>query len=244
MTAVPANPRVSELRELLRHLADFRATFEATGLDVVRTPSGAEWSLWDLEYLLQESAQRLTVRQRQAITLCLVHGVKEVDAARLMGLSPTNPVSMYATLGLQRLLDMIDRGELTRFNRPVLTPAQAVERHIEAVRLLAKEIEAQLFEIDGCLLFPNRGPRPPRILIRSASAITGYVTVSPMQILWSVQVGPVPPGCRVEHSARIPAVSIACVNPEHGELVQPPHRRAAIQAAIVRHQRSRGAAAG
>lgn len=222
MTAVPANPRVTELRELLRHLADFRATFEASGLEVVTTPLGNEWSLWDLEYLYREASKRLTTRQRQAITLCLVHGVKEIDAAEMMGLSSTNPVMMYASLGLQRLLDMIDRGELERFNRPTLTPAQEAERHVEAIRLLAKEIEAQLFEINGCLLFPNPSPRAPMLMVRSRRAISGYVTVSPMQVLYTAQVGPVPPGHRVEHSSAPRAVSIACVNPEHGELVTQP----------------------
>lgn len=239
MTAVPANPRVSELRDLFRYLSDFRATYESTGLDEITTPHGNTWTLWDLEYLLRVADRRLTQRQRQAITLCLVHGMREKDAAVAMGVSRTNPVMMYATLGLQRLLDMVDSGELERFARPRLTPEQARQRHEESLILLAKEIEAQLVEINGCLLYPNRGPRPPRLLLKSPRHTTGYVSVSPMQILWRVHVGPVPSGCRVEHAPHIRRASIACVNHAHGELVQPPERRARVQALAAQYIRSR-----
>lgn len=239
MTAVPANPRVSELRDLFRFLSDFRAAYEATGLDEITTPYGSTWTLWDLEYLLRVADRRLTQRQRQAITLCLVHGMREKDAAVAMGVSVTNPVMMYATLGLQRLLDMVDSGELERFARPRMTPEQVRLRHEESLVLLAKEIEAQLIEVNGCLLYPNRGPRPPRLLLKSPSHSTGYVSISPMQILWRVHVGPVPPGCRVEHSPRIRRASIACVHHEHGELIQPPERRARVQALAAQYIRSR-----
>jgi hypothetical protein len=239
MTAVPANPRVSELRDLFRYLSDFRATYESTGLDVITTPHGNTWSLWDLEYLYRIACERLTLRQQQAITLCLIHGVKESDAAELMGVSRTNPVMMYASLGLQRLIDMMDFGELTRFNRPLLRPEDLARRHVEALAELAKEIEAKLIDINGCLLFPNRSARPPRLMVRSSRSITGYVPISPMQVLWLVQVGPVPPDCRVEHSTRIPATSIACVNPRHGELIMPPARKARLQALAAQYIQAR-----
>jgi hypothetical protein len=234
VTAVPANPRVSELRDLFRYLSDFRATYEACGLDVITTPHGNTWSLWDLEYLYKIVCQRLTRRQQQAITLCLIHGVRESDAAEMMGVSRTNPVMMYATLGLQRLLDMIDYGEIERFNKPLVDARSIAARHADALEELAKEIE-----ISGCWLFPNRSPRAPRLMVRSASAATGYVTISPMQVLWQVQIGPIPAGCDVEHSERIPRVSIACVRPQHGELSMPHEVKARQQTLALRHIRSR-----
>jgi len=238
MTAIPANPRVSELRDLFRHLADFRAVYEDTGLEEVRTPLGNLWSLWDLEYLLQVT-ERLTLRQRQVITLCLVHGVKESDAAEMMGLSRTNPVMMYASLGLQRLLDMIDCGELERFNRPQLQPANLVQLHVQAVNELATEVRSKVVVINGCWLYPNRAPRPPKLLVRSSYCSTGYTVVSPMHILWLDQVGSVPPGCHIRHSPRIPAMSISCSNPEHGELVQPLMRKLWVQTLAANYVASR-----
>lgn len=243
MTAVPANPRVSELRDLFRYLSDFRATFEATGLEVITTPYGNTWSLWDLEYLYRIACERLTKRQQQAITLCLIHGVREVDAAEMMGVSITNPVMMYASLGLQRLIDMIDYGEIDRFNRPVLRPGDAARRREEALISLAKEIEAKVIEMDGCLLFPNRTPGPPRMLLKAPARSTGYVAVSPMEILWQVQIGPIPEGCSIEHSSRVRRMSIACINPRHGELIQPPARKAQIQRLAAQYIRQRQGAA-
>lgn len=242
MTAVPASERVSELRDLFRYLSDFRVTFETTGLESITTPFGNVWSIWDLEYLYR-ATERLTLRQRQAITLCLVHGVKESDAAEMMGVSRTNPVMMYASLGLHRLLDMIDYGELERFNKPRLRRQDLLKRHVEAIHDLAVEIERRLVEIDGCLLFPNRSAREPRVMVRSAQAVTGYVALSPMQILWMDRVGPVPPECRIAHSEQVPRVSIACSNPGHGELIQPPVRKARIQALAAQYIRSRSGAA-
>jgi hypothetical protein len=230
---------VSELRDLFRYLSDFRATYEACGLDVITTPHGNAWSLWDLEYLYRIACERLTLRQQQAITLCLVHGVRESDAAEMMGVSRTNPVMMYASLGLQRLLDMIDYGEIDRFNQPQLRPRDVEVRRAEAMTRLAKEIEAKVIEISGCWIFPNRSARPPLLMVRSAQSMTGYVTVSPMQVLWEDQIGPVPPRCKVEHSLRIPRVSIACVRPHHGELLMPPDVKAHQQALALRYIRSR-----
>lgn len=234
---------MSELRDLFRYLSDFRATFEATGLEIITTPYGRTWSLWDLEYLYKIACERLSLRQQQAITLCLIHGVREADAAEMMGVSRTNPVMMYATLGLHLLLEMIDHGEIDRFNRPVLRPRDALQRHHEAVEALAKEIESKVIEIQGCLLFPNRSAAPPRLLLKAPARSTGYVTVSPMQILWQVQIGPIPEGCKVEHSMRIKRVSIACVNPYHGELIQPPARKARLQALAAQYIRARQGAA-
>lgn len=100
---------------MFRNLQAFRSLYEADGVDVLPDPSGQMWSLWDLEYLLEEGLPLLPVRQRQSIMLCLVLNMRERDAAILMGVSPTNPVSMYASSGLMKLLEMMDEGTLSRF---------------------------------------------------------------------------------------------------------------------------------
>jgi hypothetical protein len=105
---------VTVLRELFRNLQAFRAVFEADGIDTLIGPDGTEWSLWDLDYLYKQ-LPILPLRQHQAIELCLVQNVKESDAAVMMGVSRTNPVAMYATVGLTKLIAMIEAGHFPRF---------------------------------------------------------------------------------------------------------------------------------
>lgn len=106
--------QVGTLRELFRNLQAFRTAYETDGLDTITGPDGVVHCLWDIEYLYDQ-IHRLSPRQRQAIELCLVANRKEVEVAKMMGLSPTNPVAMYATLGLKKLVEMIDTGELARY---------------------------------------------------------------------------------------------------------------------------------
>ena len=102
---------VGILRELFRHLHHFRALYESEGVEELCSPDGLVINLWDLERLY-ETLSQLPKRQHQAIELCLVQNYREWEAAEIMGVSRSNPVSMYATSGLQRLVEMIDRGEL------------------------------------------------------------------------------------------------------------------------------------
>lgn len=105
---------VTVLRELFRNLQAWRAAFETDGIETITDPDGNIWCLWDIEYLYSQ-IHLLSPRQRESIQLCLVENVKEVDAARLMGVSETNPVAMYATLGLKKLIELVSKGELPRF---------------------------------------------------------------------------------------------------------------------------------
>lgn len=89
-------------------------------MESLRCPGGIEINLWDIQYLYEQTS-RLPRRQRQAIQLCLVENRKEVDAAIIMGVSPTNPVAMYATSGIAKLLIMIDEGKLERFQPPTVS---------------------------------------------------------------------------------------------------------------------------
>jgi DNA-directed RNA polymerase specialized sigma24 family protein len=106
---------VSVLREMFRNLAAFRSLYEDTGQEVIKDPSGREWSILDLEYLLEQARERLPRQQRLAIELCLVHNVKESEAAVLMGVAASNPVAVYATLGLKKMVRYIEAGQLPRF---------------------------------------------------------------------------------------------------------------------------------
>jgi hypothetical protein len=219
MTAVPKDPAISELRELFRYLQEFRAVYEATGLDEIRTPFGNTWSLWDLEYLYQISQQHLTLRQKQAISLCLVHNMREKDAAEAMGVSTTNPVMMYATLGIRRLLDMISSGELDLFRAADPTSLAREARRIKALHLLADKIKAEVSIAAGnCWHYGkvNLGG-PPRILVRSVYASSGFIAVHPLSVMYEAHIGPIPAHTHVVHALR----NIArCVNPEHGVLAR------------------------
>ncbi len=110
-----ADARVSTLRELFRHLNAWKALCESDGLDTITDPSGTEWSLWDVEYLAMEGTSYLSTRQQQAIRWYLVAGLRESDVAEMMGIDPKNPVGMYATDGIKRLLVLIDSGDIPRF---------------------------------------------------------------------------------------------------------------------------------
>lgn len=105
---------VGVLRELFRNYQAFVSLYESTGVDTITGPDGTEYSLWDLKYL-SENLGFLPPRQRESIVLCLIQNIREQDAALMMGLSPTNPVAMYATDGLKNILKSIWAGDMPRF---------------------------------------------------------------------------------------------------------------------------------
>jgi DNA-directed RNA polymerase specialized sigma24 family protein len=106
--------QISVLRELMRNLQAWESLYETDNIDVITGPDGATYHLFDVQYLYT-CRDRLSPRQRQAIELCLYQNVKEKDATVIMGVSPTNPVAMYATNGLRRLCEMLADGELPRY---------------------------------------------------------------------------------------------------------------------------------
>lgn len=99
---MPLTVRV--LRELFRYLIEWRSLYEAEGIDTLTAPDGAVYNLWDVEALYARVPE-LPLRQRQAITYYLVNNVMERDVAVMMGVSITNPIAMYATSGLERLVE-------------------------------------------------------------------------------------------------------------------------------------------
>lgn len=106
---------VSILREFFRNYHAFRAYYESTGIDEVIDPAtGDIWTFWDVQYLL-EQVQFLPARQRDTIVLCLVENRREVDVAIAFGLKPSNPVLMYATTGLEKIVEWAMNGKLPRY---------------------------------------------------------------------------------------------------------------------------------
>jgi DNA-directed RNA polymerase specialized sigma24 family protein len=105
---------VKTLREIFRQLQAWRSIYESDQVDTITGPGGEEICLWDIEYLYSQ-LYRIPRRQREAIELYLVDNLKESDAAIAMGLKDTNPVGIYASVGLEKLIDMINAGELPRF---------------------------------------------------------------------------------------------------------------------------------
>jgi DNA-directed RNA polymerase specialized sigma24 family protein len=113
---------VDILRECFRHIEDWRATYETDGIDVIVGPGGMEICLWDLEYLLTQ-LDKLPPRQSQAIQLFLVENHKEKVAAKMMGVSEENPIGMYATSGLAKLVAWVNDGSLPRYSETLVGAA-------------------------------------------------------------------------------------------------------------------------
>lgn len=110
-----SRPSVSTLRNLLRNLQECRSALEA-GVEEFTGPDGVTWSIRDLERLFEASQRLLSPRQAQAIRMFLVEQMYEADVAEAMGLSRTNPIGMYATTGIERLIELVDRGAIKGFS--------------------------------------------------------------------------------------------------------------------------------
>ncbi len=105
---------VNTLREVFRNLVAWESLYESEGVDVI-TCAGESWCLWDVKLLYEASQTVLPARQREAIQLFLIENMREKDAAVEMGVSPTNPIAMYATTGLRRLIELAESGKITGF---------------------------------------------------------------------------------------------------------------------------------
>jgi len=112
MMATPIS--VAVLRELFRNLQAFHSLFESDGIDTI-THEGESYTLADIDELFRQSQKILPKRQRESIAMCLYMNMKEVDVAEAMGVSSTNPVAMYATAGLKRLIGLVQMGQFPRF---------------------------------------------------------------------------------------------------------------------------------
>lgn len=105
---------VATLRVLFRNLQGFQSLRESQNLTEITGPDGTVYSIYDIEYLY-ECRDRLSPRQRQAIELFLYQNIRECDVALMMEVAVTNPIAIYATQGLNRLCELISRGELPHY---------------------------------------------------------------------------------------------------------------------------------
>jgi hypothetical protein len=224
VTSIQASPEVNELRQLLRYLQEFRSLYELEGIDEVTTPRGHTWSLWDLEYLYAKAAELLTPSQFTAIQLFLVEDHKEADAAEMMGVSRTNPIGMYAALGLSKLVEFVDAGGLERFRSRRDDWAQDHYRMaVGAAQQLAGKIkEESEVMVNNCLRHnPTPGGHVPRIRLKSPASASGFFYVHLLEVMYVAHIGLVPAGYTVRHRYRLPdyrACHLACVNHEHARL--------------------------
>lgn len=92
----------------------FRALYSDEGQDTLVGPNGIEWSLWDVETIYR-ACLILPPRQAQSIEFFLVRNMREADVAEMMGLSRTNPIGMYATTGLEKIVSLINEGKIPKF---------------------------------------------------------------------------------------------------------------------------------
>jgi hypothetical protein len=225
VTASPAPPEVGELRQLFRYLQELRSLYETQGIEEITTPSGRTWSLWDIEHLYEQARARLTRAQFRAIDLFLVQDHRESDAAELMGVSRTNPVGMYATLGLGRLLDAIRSGEIARF-RPA-PDLELAEHDLRRSRRLLHNLAGEIKKntevvLDDCWRYlPTPPGKTPRVRVRSLVTASGWLYLHPMLVMYAAHIGPVPADTRIGHRQSWP-LHLACVNYAHAHLhVQP-----------------------
>lgn len=84
-----------------------------------------EYCIWDVQ-AFYESRVTLPDRQSLSIQYCLFENMKERKAAERMGIKPTNPVSIYATIGLASLLTKAISGDLRGYHVD-LDPAPLVQ---------------------------------------------------------------------------------------------------------------------
>ncbi len=102
---------VATHRELLRNLQQWRSLHEVGDIADVIVNGGHEYSMWDLVTFYGHRFS-LPDRQQLSIQFCLYENMKERDAAVRMGIKPSNPVSVYATIGLTSLLTRALAGDL------------------------------------------------------------------------------------------------------------------------------------
>lgn len=73
------------------------------------------FSLWD-GLRFYDARVILPERQQQSVQYCLYENLKERDAALKMGIKDTNPVSVYATIGITTMLASATAGEIIGYH--------------------------------------------------------------------------------------------------------------------------------
>jgi hypothetical protein len=100
---------------LVKNLQSWRSQYEALAVpDVLVASDARSYSLWDVQRFYERRVY-LPDRMQQSIQFCLYENMKERDAAERMGISKSNPVSVYATIGLTTLVTQAARGEISGY---------------------------------------------------------------------------------------------------------------------------------
>lgn len=111
-TCPPCTQEVDIHRNLVRNLQAWHSLYEAREVDeILIAADGNSYCLWDLDSFYAGRTS-LPAQMCTAIELCLYQNIFEREAAVLMGVSASNPVSIYATIGLTRLIGQAYQGEL------------------------------------------------------------------------------------------------------------------------------------
>lgn len=101
-------------RRAIRSLQSWHVSYMQGDVPDVVRQDDVEFCLWDL-LTLYDARHFLAEQQSLAIRLCLYENLAESQVATMMGISPRSPVSIYANVGLARLLGMAYRGEIEGF---------------------------------------------------------------------------------------------------------------------------------
>ena len=101
----------------MRNLQQWRSLYEALLVpdSLVSEDGGREVLLWDV-ITFYDARVMLPDRQQQSIQFCLYENLKEKDAAVRMGIAPSNPVSVYATIGLTMMIDRAVQGMIPGYH--------------------------------------------------------------------------------------------------------------------------------
>lgn len=114
-TCPPCTSLVSVHRELIRNLQHWRSLYESMEVaDELVASDARSYSLWDVQSFYEQRTVT-PERMQQSIQFCLYENMKESDAAVRMGISASNPVSVYATIGLTTMLTKATKGELATY---------------------------------------------------------------------------------------------------------------------------------
>lgn len=106
-------------RELIRNLQHWRALYEAREApEVLVAGDGHEYCLWDVERFYA-ARHLLPDRQERTIRLNLYEDRSEREIAEILGIGRNNPVAIYGTVGLTRLLALAVKGDVEGYFTPL-----------------------------------------------------------------------------------------------------------------------------
>jgi DNA-directed RNA polymerase specialized sigma24 family protein len=96
------------LERLIRHYPQFRALYESEGVEEIALDDGLVVNVHDV----LRGVRGLPPRQMQALVLTCVKGLKEAEAAAIMGLTGrASPVGLYKKIALEKLCEVWNREE-------------------------------------------------------------------------------------------------------------------------------------